>query len=42
MSQPSNHTAAWEWTGIIAAMIIVISLPIYYLQTLIMILNLLF
>jgi tetratricopeptide (TPR) repeat protein len=32
MSRPSNHTAAWEWTGIIAAMIIVISLPIYYLQ----------
>ncbi len=30
MSRPINNTAAWEWTGIISAMVIVVSLPAYY------------
>ncbi len=30
MSRPANNTAAWEWTGLIAAMVIVLSLPVYY------------
>ena len=31
MSRPENRTAAWEWTGLIAAIIIVVSLPLYYM-----------
>ena len=30
MSRPVNNTAAWEWTGILAALLIVVSLPAYY------------
>jgi tetratricopeptide (TPR) repeat protein len=30
MSRPTDKTAAWEWTGIIAALVIVVSLPAYY------------
>jgi len=30
MNRPSNKTAAWELTGLLAAMVIVVSLPIYY------------
>ncbi len=30
MSQPASKTNAWELTGLIAAMIIVVSLPVYY------------
>ena len=30
MTRPSNHTAAWEWAGLIAAIIIVVALPAYY------------
>ena len=30
MSSISNKTPAWEWTGIIAALAIVVSLPVYY------------
>jgi tetratricopeptide (TPR) repeat protein len=31
MSQTNNKTAAWEWTGLMAAIVIVVSLPIYYI-----------
>ena len=31
MSRPDNRTAAWEWSGLIAAIIIVVSLPLYYM-----------
>lgn len=30
MNRPSNKTAAWEWAGLIAAMVIVVALPVYY------------
>src|SRR5665811_1278177 len=30
MNQPSDKTNAWEMTGLIAAMVIVVSLPVYY------------
>ena len=30
MSRPNDKTAAWELTGLIAAMVIVVSLPVYY------------
>ena len=30
MSRPSSRTNVWEWTGVVAALVIVISLPIYY------------
>ena len=30
MNRPVNKTAAWELTGLIAAMVIVVSLPVYY------------
>ena len=30
MSRLVKKTAAWEWTGIIAAMVIVVSLPVYF------------
>ena len=30
MNRPSNKTAAWELTGLLAAMVIVVSLPVYY------------
>jgi len=30
MNSQSNNTATWEWTGIVAALVIVISLPVYY------------
>ena len=30
MNHPANKTAAWELTGLIAAMVIVVSLPLYY------------
>ena len=30
MSRLAKKTAAWEWTGIIAAMVIVVSLPVYF------------
>jgi len=31
MNRSTNKTAAWEWTGLIAAIVIVVSLPIYYI-----------
>jgi len=31
MSRPNNKTAAWEWTGLIAAIVVVVSLPFYYI-----------
>ena len=30
MSRPSNKTAHWELTALIAALVIVVSLPVYY------------
>ena len=30
MNRPRNNTAAWEWTALIAAAVIVLSLPFYY------------
>ena len=30
MSKPSNKTTTWELIGLIAALVIVVSLPVYY------------
>ncbi len=30
MSRITNNSATWEWTGIAAALVIVVSLPVYY------------
>jgi len=30
MSGPGNKTAFWEWAGLLAALVIVVSLPLYY------------
>ncbi len=31
MKRPSNTTSTWEWTGLAAALVIVVSLPLYYM-----------
>ena len=31
MKRPSNTTSSWEWTGLAAALVLVVALPLYYM-----------